>query len=61
MLVTGLCLMVLAGVVAGLDFFGVTPGAAGFVSLTMVVALALFLGGAVRYSLRHHHWRHAHH
>jgi len=61
MLVTGLCLMVLAGVVAVLDFFGVTPGAAGFVSLTLLVALALFLGGAVRASLRDHHWRHAHH
>jgi hypothetical protein len=61
MLVTGLFLMVAAGIVAALDFFGITPGAAGVVSLTLVLALALFLGGALRASLRHHHWRHAHH
>jgi hypothetical protein len=52
--------MVLAVVIAALDFFGVTPGAAGFVSLTFLVALGFFLAGAVRASLRDHHWRHAH-
>ena len=60
MFVTGLFLMMVAGVVAALDFFGITPGAAGFVSLTLVLGLALLLGGAVRTSLRDHPWRHAH-
>lgn len=62
MLVTGLFLMVAAGIIATLDFFGITPGAAGVVSLTLVLGLALLLIGGVRASLRNHHpWRHAHH
>jgi len=61
MIVAGLLLMLGAGILAGLDFFGVTPGAAGVVSLTLALALALVVGGALRTSLRDHHPRHAHH
>jgi hypothetical protein len=61
MFLAGLFLMVAAVLVAALDFFGITPGAAGVVSLTLVLALGLLLGGALRVSLRDHHWRHAHH
>jgi len=63
MFITGLLLMVVAGIVAALDFFGVTPGAAGVVSLTLVLSLVLLMAGAVRASIghHHHHWRHAHH
>jgi len=61
MFLAGLCLMVAAVLVAALDFFGITPGAAGVVSLTLVLGLALLLGAALRVSLRDHHWRHAHH
>ena len=61
MFLTGLLLLLVAGVVAGLDFAGITPGAAGVVSLTLVLALALLMGAALRASLRDHHWRHAHH
>jgi len=60
MLVAGLVLMVVAGCLAGLEFFGLTPGAAGVVTLMLVVSFALLVCGGIRASLRSHHLKHAH-
>jgi uncharacterized membrane protein YtjA (UPF0391 family) len=48
-------------VLGALNFVGITPGAAGAVSLALFVTLAL-LGAQVLVNYSHHHQRpHAHH
>lgn len=58
MQLTGLVLLVIAAGISILDFLGVTPGAAGVVSLLLVVATVLMLSGGIQASIHDHHLRH---
>jgi hypothetical protein len=58
MLLSGLVLLLVGAGLSILDFLGVTPGAAGVVSLLLASSLVLFLSGAIRASVRGHHLRH---
>jgi uncharacterized membrane protein YtjA (UPF0391 family) len=64
MQLAGLVLLVIAAGVSILDFLGITPGAAGVVSLLLVVATVLMLGGGIQAAFRGHQLRlrhsHAH-
>jgi uncharacterized membrane protein YtjA (UPF0391 family) len=60
MQLTGLVLLLIAVGISILDYLGVTPGAAGVVSLLLVVATILMLSGGIRASIRGHHLRHSH-
>lgn len=63
MQLAGLVLLVIAAGISILDFLGVTPGAAGVVTLLLVVAVVLMLSGGIQASVRGHHLTHrdAHH
>ena len=60
LLLTGLFLVVVAGVLYALDFLGVTPGAAGVVNLIVLGSVGILLGGVVQATIRRRHETHRH-